>query len=98
MKRASEGGPAPPERAGGAEARGPIPRYDDPHAAALDLTARTGRPVRFQTVGRSMWPLLWPGDVLLCEPAGAVPPTGAIVLVRREGVLVAHRVIGRLPD
>src|SRR5438093_13653853 len=49
-------------------------------------------------MGRSMWPLLRAGDVLLIEPSSAPPAIGAVVVVRASGRLVAHRVIGRRDD
>lgn len=56
-------------------------------------------PLRFSAIGRSMWPLVRPGDVARFEPTGGVPPhPGEIVLYHADGKLVAHRVIGRLGD
>jgi ribosomal protein S18 acetylase RimI-like enzyme len=64
------------------------------HAFAL-LHAR-GQAVRFHAAGRSMWPLLRPGDVAEFTPlCGAPPKIGDIVLYRIGERLIVHRVIGR---
>jgi hypothetical protein len=55
--------------------------------------------LRFAATGWSMLPSLWPGETLIVE---RVRPdhvkVGEIVLVRREGTLRAHRLIGTAGD
>ncbi len=57
---------------------------------------RAGREVRFRVTGSSMVPTVWPGDVIVVRPvdAGPVRP-GGLLLFRRDGRLVVHRVVGR---
>ncbi len=63
----------------------------------LDLAAevlRAGGGIRLQTMGSSMLPSIWPGDVLCIEPKSAeeiVP--GDIVVVARDGRFFIHRLI-----
>jgi ribosomal protein S18 acetylase RimI-like enzyme len=72
----------------------------------VDVDARaaaaTGSPLsqrRFQTTGRSMWPLLRPGDVARIEPLSRPPrPGDVLVYVNDRAELVAHRLIETLPD
>jgi signal peptidase I len=55
--------------------------------------------VRFETIGRSMWPLLRPGDLAQVQPLDRAPRPGDIlVYVDRQARLVAHRVIETYPD
>jgi signal peptidase I len=49
--------------------------------------------VRLSVTGASMMPVIWPGDVLTVRRCGeAELQPGQIVLYRREGKLVAHRI------
>jgi hypothetical protein len=69
----------------------------DPGAllAALPLGAR----MRIEVRGRSMWPVLWPGDALLVERcAGDALGEGDLaVLARSDGALICHGVIATRP-
>ena len=49
--------------------------------------------VRVKVTGASMIPAIWPGDVIIvrCTALTQLQP-GQIVLYRREGMLIAHRV------
>lgn len=48
--------------------------------------------VRLKVTGASMIPAIWPGDVItVCRRHIAELQPGHIVLYRREGMLVAHR-------
>lgn len=64
---------------------------------ALDLARaglREGERVRLNVVSNSMAPFLRPGDAVWAEPA--VPASlrrGDVVVVRREGDLVTHRLV-----
>jgi hypothetical protein len=53
-----------------------------------------GRSMRFRPLGRSMTPCLRPGDIVSICP-GKTCHTGDIVLWKKRGVLVLHRVVGR---
>jgi hypothetical protein len=53
---------------------------------------RAGCDVRLRVTGTSMFPNVWPGDVLAVRPS--VPSSaGEIVLFIRDGHLIAHRVV-----
>ena len=70
---------------------------DDPAFTAL-VTAVLGRGarVRFRATGSSMTPAIADGDTLTAAPAGAGElRLGEVVLVRREGAVLAHRLVGR---
>lgn len=54
--------------------------------------ARNFGEVRLKVTGASMIPSLWPGDVITIRPDAASPRPGQIVLYRREGKVVAHRI------
>jgi hypothetical protein len=55
--------------------------------------------LRFETTGRSMWPLLRPGDVARIQRLDRAPEPGDIVVyVDGKARLVAHRVIETCPD
>lgn len=57
---------------------------------------RSSGTLRLRTMGASMLPAVWPGDTLTVsshDASEALP--GDIVLFRREGKLVAHRVVKR---
>lgn len=66
-------------------------------AAGCELVADVVRgfgSARLKVTGASMIPALWPGDVITVRhdaAAGLLP--GQIVLHRREGKLVAHRIV-----
>lgn len=49
--------------------------------------------VRLKVTGASMIPALWPGDVITVKPDAAESQPGQVVLYRRGGKLVAHRVV-----
>ena len=76
--------------------------WDSPGTAARDaaycelaaeVLASTGK-LRFRATGASMLPTLWPGDMLFVSRLGAAAANpGDIVLYRREGRLVAHRLV-----
>jgi signal peptidase I len=58
-----------------------------------DVASNFGQ-VRIRVTGASMMPAIWPGDVIKvrrCD-AGELEP-GQIMLYRRDGRLVAHRII-----
>ena len=71
----------------------------DVGALWLDVDAVQGR-LRFRPCGSSMRPFIQEGDVLTVEPiAHGEASRGDVVLFRRrEGQLVAHRVVGRGPS
>ena len=49
--------------------------------------------VRLKVTGSSMMPAIWPGDIITaCRRNIAELQPGHIVLYRREGMLVAHRI------
>jgi signal peptidase I len=48
--------------------------------------------VRLKVTGASMIPSIWPGDVIIVRREAANLQPGKIVLYRREGRLVAHRI------
>ncbi len=57
-----------------------------------DVAFRFGE-VRLKVTGSSMMPAIWPGDVITaCRRNIAELQPGHIVLYRREGMLVAHRI------
>ena len=69
------------------------------HKAAFELAAEHGGGLlRFSAWGRSMWPLLRPGDTAIAEPLEGAPRDGDVLVYRAGDRLVAHRLIGRLPD
>jgi signal peptidase I len=67
------------------------------HQAAFRLAAEHGL-LRFAAWGRSMWPLLRPGDTAIAEPLDGAPREGDVLVFRMGDRFVAHRFIGRLPD
>ena len=76
----------------------PAARATDANAQAAEALAAFGQ-LRLRLTGTSMLPALRPGDVVefhAFHPSHAA--TGEIVLFRREGGLVAHRVVGRTGD
>jgi len=62
---------------------------------AAEVLHNFGR-LRLRATGASMLPVVWPGDTLLVQShdSAAVLP-GDMVLFRRYGRLVAHRVVSR---
>lgn len=61
--------------------------------AALDIWSRTGQKSVIAVTGRSMFPFIRDGDrVLVTHGAGGVR-RGDVILFRREGMLIAHRVL-----
>jgi hypothetical protein len=57
---------------------------------------RSGGELRLRVTGSSMLPAVWPGDILSVrsqDVANALP--GDIVLLKRKGRLVSHRVVQR---
>jgi signal peptidase len=73
------------------------PTVSDQQALACELAAevlRSSGHLRLRLEGASMLPALWPGDILSVSsvgPADAVP--GDIVVYKRGGRLVTHRVV-----
>ena len=70
-------------------------------AAGPDLVAEAVQrfgAVRVKVHGSSMLPAIQPGDVLQVRRSGGHPSPGAVVLFRRDGRLVAHRVLAHTPD
>jgi signal peptidase I len=68
-------------------------------AAGCELVAevaQTQGEVQLQVLGGSMLPSIWPGDRLIVQRRNPnqIQP-GKIVLYKREGGLVAHRVVAR---
>ena len=66
------------------------------HQAAFRLAAEHG--LRFAARGRSMWPLLRPGDFTIAEPLTGAPRQGDVLVYRAGTQLVAHRFIGTFSD
>jgi signal peptidase I len=72
------------------------------HEACCDLVADVARisgKVQVRVAGTSMVPTLWPGDVVVvrrCEPSELLP--NSVVMFRRSGGLVVHRLILRTAD
>jgi ribosomal protein S18 acetylase RimI-like enzyme len=66
------------------------------HQAAFRLAAEHG--LRFASRGRSMWPLLRPGDLTIAEPLTGAPREGDVLVYRKGTYLIAHRFIGLLSD
>lgn len=63
---------------------------------AAEVLRASGK-LRLQVTGASMLPAIWPGDLISVRSFGpelAMP--GDVVLCRREGGLVAHRVVRRI--
>jgi signal peptidase I len=62
---------------------------------AAEVLRSTGR-LRLQAIGGSMLPVVWPGDILSVRShdVGAARP-GDIVVFRRDGRLVTHRLVER---
>jgi signal peptidase I len=57
-----------------------------------DLASNFGQ-VRLKVTGASMIPAIWPGDVITVRHSGIADlKSGQIILLTREGNLVAHRV------
>lgn len=64
----------------------------------VDVVCRFGE-VRLKVTGASMLPSVWPGDVVTVERrAISQLQPGQIVLCRREGGLIAHRVLSTIGD
>lgn len=62
---------------------------------ACELVAEVARSfgeVRLKVTGASMIPSLWPGDIITVRRDATSLKPGQIVLYRREGRLVAHRI------
>jgi signal peptidase len=71
----------------------PAHRHEATCELVVDTLARFGT-VRLKTLGRSMLPAIWPGDVLTIEHVGAAHLVPAdVVLYRRESRLFAHRLL-----
>ena len=57
---------------------------------------RSGQQVKIRALGVSMMPAIWPGDVLIVEPAAVESlRVGEIVVFERYGRIFAHRLISR---
>ena len=65
--------------------------------AAFRLASEHGL-LRFAAWGRSMWPLLRPGDTAIAEPLSGEPREGDVLVFRMGDHFIAHRFIGWLPD
>jgi signal peptidase I len=62
---------------------------------AAEVLRSTGR-LRLRAVGGSMMPAIWPGDILsVCSHDAAEGHPGDIVVFRRAGRLVTHRLVER---
>ena len=59
----------------------------------LEALLEDGPAVAVPAQGHSMRPTILPGDRLVVAPFLGLPRPGQIVLVRRDGILVAHRLI-----
>ena len=73
-------------------------RSDAANELVVEIAAKFGR-VRFRVTGASMMPSVWPDDIVeirRCDPADLEP--AQIVLYRRMGRLVVHRIIRVEPD
>lgn len=76
--------------------RPPGPPDQTSARAIVTALLESGNPVRFEPRGPSMRPTLRDGDTVLVHPATARPPRrGDVLLVRRHGRLVLHRMLGR---
>jgi signal peptidase len=72
----------------------PAPNWDTLGCELAAEVLRSWGRLRLRVVGASMLPALWPGDILSVgsqDAAEALP--GDIVVFRREGRLVTHRVV-----
>ena len=67
------------------------------HQAAFRLAAEHGL-LRFSMRGRSMWPLLRSGDVIVAEPLDGAPRAGDVLVFLVGERFVAHRFIGHFAD
>src|SRR5213594_1624457 len=62
---------------------------------AAEVLSLAGQ-VRLRVTGSSMLPSVWPGDILtVCRAEARQILPGEIVLVARDGLLRAHRLIGK---
>ncbi|HLV95618.1 MAG TPA: S24/S26 family peptidase [Candidatus Acidoferrales bacterium] len=60
---------------------------------------RAGCEVKFRAFGSSMIPSIWPGDLLVAEPAdSSFPEPGEVALILTDRGLLAHRVVARGED
>jgi signal peptidase I len=72
------------------------------HEACCDLAAdvaRSSGKVQIRVYGTSMVPTLWPGDMVIvrpCQPSELLPDS--LIMFRRNGGLVVHRLIHRTKD
>ena len=87
----------------------PRPQHPDPAPSATSFDSNTREMIgcelaaevirssgelRLQVVGSSMLPVLWPGDLLsVCKHDDAPPSPGDLVVFRRAGRLITHRVV-----
>jgi signal peptidase len=67
------------------------PRSVTGRQLVVDVASNFGV-VRLKVTGASMIPAIWPGDVIIVRTALAQLQPGQIVLYRREGMLIAHRI------
>jgi hypothetical protein len=71
----------------------------DARALLAETALRRGVPVQITAGGRSMRPLIWPGDRLTIDPIdlAALRLDDIAVVLRDDGRLVAHRVVQLRP-
>lgn len=71
-------------------------KFEQRSTSGCELVTEVARrfgEVRLRVTGTSMMPMVWPGDVLtVCRGKLAEMEPGQIMLYRRAGELVAHRV------
>lgn len=58
-----------------------------------------GRKIRLEVISHSMYPMLKPGDVVVVEKAQHKSlRIGDLVVIRKRGEFITHRLVGRGPD
>jgi hypothetical protein len=62
-------------------------------AVALELLRERGEAQWLPVTGRSMLPLIWPGDEVLVTAVGQPPARGHILTFMQDGQLTSHRLL-----
>jgi hypothetical protein len=80
------------------EARPAMDPRDLARTALLETWRRDGAEAWIEATGGSMLPLIRPGDRLLVAFGAQGARTGDVILFRKGGMVVAHRVVGTRTD